>query len=72
VCQVRRVCLKSGTESTFPTRPRGRAEIFGPLCRGGLSLQFDQQNIIRDRDRLLNGWAVALLERDFVSYRMAE
>jgi hypothetical protein len=37
-----------------------------------LSLQFNQENVVRQSDRFLDGWAIAFLERNFVRHRMAE
>jgi len=43
-----------------------------PLRGWRFSLQLHEQNIVGQSDSLFNGWAVALLKRNFVGHWMPE
>ncbi len=49
---------------------RGRPRVVSPPSSSIAELH--QQDVVGESDRLLNGWAIAFLERDFVGHRMAE
>ena len=49
---------------------RGRRRVVSPPSSS--SAELNQQDIVGESDRLLNGWTIAFFERDFVGHRMAE